>query len=65
MKFRVVALCHEDLDIFRYKMVTHSEPLKHCLKETLCDPMVYSKYDLKKFDLDVVEFCPEKKIICK
>lgn len=54
MKSRLVASCHKDLDGFRYKMVTHSESLKHYFKETLCDPMVYSKDDLKKFDLDVV-----------
>lgn len=54
MKSRLVALCHEDLDSLRYKMVTHSESLKHHFKETLCDPMVYNEDDMKKFDLDVV-----------
>lgn len=54
MKSRLVALCHKDLDSLRYKMVTHSESLKHHFKETLCDPMVYNEDDLKEFDLDVV-----------
>lgn len=54
MKSRLVALCHKDLDSLRYKMVTHSESLKHHFKETLCDPMVYNEDDFKEFDLDVV-----------
>eukprot|EP00105_Crassostrea_gigas_P011173 XP_011426729.1 PREDICTED: uncharacterized protein LOC105327802 isoform X1 [Crassostrea gigas] len=54
MTSRLVAFCHADLDSLRYKMVTHSESLKHHFKETLCDPMVYNEDDLKKFDLDVV-----------
>lgn len=54
MKSRLVAVCHKDLDGLRCKMFTHSESLKEYLKETLCDQIVFSSDDLKKFDLDVV-----------
>lgn len=54
MKSRLVALCHEDLDSLRCKMVTHSESLKHYFNETSCDPMHFNEDDLKKFHLEVL-----------